>query len=55
MKTKGYLHLGLTMAFAGASKLAKPIVAVRELGYNVLGVYGRYLMDDSIKNVLQNI
>lgn len=25
MKTKGYLHLGLTMAFAGASKLAKPV------------------------------
>lgn len=64
MKTKGYLHLGLTMAFAGASKLAKPvstafaksklgqgflnlkpIVAVRELGYNVSGICGRYLMD----------
>ena len=64
MKTKGYLHLGLTMAFAGASKLAKPastafaktklgqgflnlkpIAAARELGHNVSGICGRYLMD----------
>lgn len=64
MKTKGYVHLGLTVAFAGAAKLAKPastafaqtklgqgflnlkpIVAVRELGQNVSGICGRYLMD----------
>lgn len=64
MKKKGYWHLGLTVAFAGASKLAKPvstafaktklgqgflnlkpIAAARELGYNVSGVCGRYLMD----------
>lgn len=64
MKTKGYLHLGLTLAFVGAAKLAKPastafaktklgqgflnlkpIVAVRNLGYNVSSICGRYLMD----------
>lgn len=55
MKTKGYLHLSLTMAFAETSKLAKLIAATREFGYNVSGVYGRYLIDGSVKNVLQNI
>lgn len=64
VKNKGYMHGGLTMAFTGASKLAKPvsnafantklgqgflnlkpIVSVRELGHNVSGICGRYLMD----------
>lgn len=64
MKTKGYLHFGLTLGVTGAAKLAKPastkfaktklgqgflnlkpIVVIRELGYNVMSYCGRYLMN----------
>ncbi len=61
---KGYWHLGLTVAFQGASHLVKPIsnafaksklgtsffnlkpiVAAKELGYNISSACGRYLMN----------
>lgn len=41
MKTKGYLHFGLTMAFTGASKLAKPAstaFAKTKLGHGFLNL-----------------
>ena len=48
MQKKGYIHLGITVAFAGASKLAKPIstaFAKTHIGNKMLGAGGRYLMD----------